>query len=90
MKGPKALRELQGYVYDAWQRMATIFDHLGESACADECRSGSRNMIGFQAVSAYTLRVCVPKRLRRLRNLLAYLGTVARGSFGTMIILFGG
>jgi glycogen debranching enzyme len=28
VKGPKALCELQGYVYDAWQRMAEVFDAL--------------------------------------------------------------
>jgi glycogen debranching enzyme len=31
VKGPKALCELQGYVYDAWVRMAEIFDELGEA-----------------------------------------------------------
>ena len=30
VKGPKALCELQGYVYDAWLRMAEIFDELGK------------------------------------------------------------
>ncbi|MBO0733951.1 MAG: amylo-alpha-1,6-glucosidase [Methylocapsa sp.] len=29
VKGPKALCELQGYVYDAWLRMAEIYDFLG-------------------------------------------------------------
>ena len=29
VKGPKALCELQGYVYDAWVRMAQIYDTLG-------------------------------------------------------------
>ena len=29
VKGPKALCELQGYVYDAWLRMAEIYDALG-------------------------------------------------------------
>ena len=29
VKGPKALCELQGYVYDAWMRMAELFDALG-------------------------------------------------------------
>ena len=29
VKGPKALCELQGYVYDAWNRMAEIYDALG-------------------------------------------------------------
>jgi glycogen debranching enzyme len=28
VKGPKALCELQGYVYDAWQRMAEVYDEL--------------------------------------------------------------
>jgi glycogen debranching enzyme len=30
VKQPKALCELQGYVFDAWLRSAEIFDHLGE------------------------------------------------------------
>ena len=30
VKGPKALCELQGYVYDAWLRMAEVFDALGK------------------------------------------------------------
>ena len=30
VEGPKALCELQGYVYDAWQRMAEVFDALGK------------------------------------------------------------
>ena len=30
VKGPKALCELQGYVYAAWQGMAEIFDALGQ------------------------------------------------------------
>ncbi len=34
VKGPKALCELQGYVYDAWQRMAEIFDELGDKDAA--------------------------------------------------------
>jgi glycogen debranching enzyme len=30
VKGPKALCELQGYVYDAWLRMAEVYDALGD------------------------------------------------------------
>ena len=30
VRGPKAICELQGYVYDAWQRMAELFDALGQ------------------------------------------------------------
>ncbi|HME24489.1 MAG TPA: glycogen debranching N-terminal domain-containing protein [Acetobacteraceae bacterium] len=29
VKGPKALCELQGYVYDAWLRMAEVYEELG-------------------------------------------------------------
>ena len=36
--GPKALCELQGYVFDAWTRMAEIFDALGQGDRADELR----------------------------------------------------
>jgi glycogen debranching enzyme len=31
VKQPKALCELQGYVFDAWMRMAEVFDALGET-----------------------------------------------------------
>ncbi len=39
VKGPKALCELQGYVYDAWQRMAEIFEALGEPDRSAELRA---------------------------------------------------
>jgi glycogen debranching enzyme len=39
VKGPKALCELQGYVYDAWQRMAEVFDALGQPKRAAEMRA---------------------------------------------------
>ena len=38
IKGPKALCELQGYAYDAWRRMADIYDHLGNAKRSDELR----------------------------------------------------
>jgi glycogen debranching enzyme len=38
VKGPKALCELQGYVYDAWIRMAEVFEALGEPARAAALR----------------------------------------------------
>ena len=38
VKGPKALCELQGYVYDAWVRMAEVFDALGKPDRALELR----------------------------------------------------
>jgi glycogen debranching enzyme len=42
VKGPKALCELQGYVYDAWQRMAEIFDELGQDDRAARLRKKAK------------------------------------------------
>jgi glycogen debranching enzyme len=39
VKGPKALCELQGYVYDAWLRMAEIYDELGRTDQAAALRT---------------------------------------------------
>ncbi len=39
VKGPKALCELQGYVYNAWVRMAEVFDALGKPERAQELRA---------------------------------------------------
>ena len=39
VKGPKALCELQGYVYDAWLRMSEVFDELGKPGRAGELRT---------------------------------------------------
>jgi glycogen debranching enzyme len=38
VRGPKALCELQGYVYDAWLRMAEIFDELDNKRRANALR----------------------------------------------------
>jgi glycogen debranching enzyme len=39
VKGPKALCELQGYVYNAWIGMAEVFDALGKSDRAQALRA---------------------------------------------------
>jgi glycogen debranching enzyme len=39
VRGPKALCELQGYVYDAWLRMAEVFEALGKKSRADQLRA---------------------------------------------------
>jgi glycogen debranching enzyme len=39
VRGPKALCELQGYVYAAWLRMAEIFDLLGDATRATQLRA---------------------------------------------------
>jgi glycogen debranching enzyme len=38
VRQPKALCELQGYVFDAWMRMSELFDAFGETARALELR----------------------------------------------------
>jgi glycogen debranching enzyme len=38
VRGPKALCELQGYVYDAWLRMAEIYDELANKRRANALR----------------------------------------------------
>ena len=39
VSGPKALCELQGYVYDAWLRMAQVYLELGNEARAEQLRA---------------------------------------------------
>jgi len=42
VKGPKALVELQGYVYDAWLRMAQVYDALGKTGRARTLRAKAK------------------------------------------------
>lgn len=42
--GPKALCEMQGYVYDAWLRMAAIYDMLGEKRRASRLRTKAADL----------------------------------------------
>jgi glycogen debranching enzyme len=44
VKGPKALCELQGYVFDAWLRMAEIYDELGKSERSGELRAKAKDL----------------------------------------------
>jgi glycogen debranching enzyme len=44
VKGPKALCELQGYVYDAWLRMAAVYDELGKPDRAQELRAKAQTL----------------------------------------------
>lgn len=51
VKGPKALCELQGYVYDAWLRMAQLFDVLEHHDRAEELRrKAERLFVKFNEV----------------------------------------
>ncbi len=60
VRGPKALCELQGYVYDAWRRMAQMFDALGDDARAaalrgkaPRCSSASTTLFWDEASGYY-------------------------------------
>jgi glycogen debranching enzyme len=44
VRGPKALCELQGYVYDAWLRMAEIYDVLDNKRRANRLRKKAANL----------------------------------------------
>lgn len=44
VEGPKALCELQGYVYDAWLRMAEIYDELGNKRRANNLRKKTSHL----------------------------------------------
>jgi glycogen debranching enzyme len=44
VKGPKALCELQGYVYAAWLGMAEVFDELGKNDRARELRAKAADL----------------------------------------------
>ena len=44
VKSPKALCELQGYVFDAWMRMAEVFDAIAEPDRAVELRQKARTL----------------------------------------------
>jgi glycogen debranching enzyme len=44
VRGPKALCELQGYVYDAWLRMAEIYEELGDDRKARTLRKKAKRL----------------------------------------------
>ena len=44
VKAPKALCEMQGYVYDAWLRMAKVYEALGKSDRAGELRTKAEKL----------------------------------------------
>ena len=44
VKGPKAVCELQGYVYDAWLRMAEVYEELGKPDRATELRAKAKQL----------------------------------------------
>jgi glycogen debranching enzyme len=50
VKAPKALCELQGYVFDAWMRMAEVFEALGENSSVTQLRSKAAKLqVSFES-----------------------------------------
>ena len=52
VRGPKALCELQGYVYDAWLRMAEIYSELGNKPRA-HALEGKASGLSKSSTSAF-------------------------------------
>ncbi|MBO0759170.1 MAG: amylo-alpha-1,6-glucosidase, partial [Bradyrhizobiaceae bacterium] len=46
VRGPKALCELQGYIYDAWLRVAEMYDERGNKRRADTLRKKAAALFG--------------------------------------------
>ena len=60
VKGPKALCELQGYVYDAWRRMAEMFEALGDRRAPSAATQGRRTVPAFNEAFWDEDRVTMP------------------------------
>ncbi len=76
---PKALCELQGYVYDAWRRMAEIHDALGNAARAATLRARAdtlfarfNEMFWDEAAGFYAL--CLDPAKRRVMSIASNPG----------------
>ena len=67
VRGPKALCELQGYVYDAWLRMAEIYDELDNKRRANTLRKKAAASVqeiqrGFLGRGIRLLRIRIGRR----------------------------
>ncbi|AWN39539.1 glycogen debranching N-terminal domain-containing protein [Methylobacterium durans] len=76
---PKALCELQGYVYDAWRRMAEIYDALDRPDQARALRDKARDLHRhFNAVfwdeSAQFYALCLDSKKRRVMSVCSNPG----------------
>src|SRR6185437_13036569 len=83
VKGPKALCELQGYAYDAWIRMAEIFDELGK---ADRARDLRTRRLVFTH-SAWMVR---KRRFSRSRQTLVIVSGLASSQSKEPVVWYGG
>jgi glycogen debranching enzyme len=61
VRGPKALCELQGYVYDAWLRMTEIYDQLDDKRRANRLRKKAAVLFKkFNEMFRDEIRVSMP------------------------------
>ena len=63
---PKALCELQGYVFDAWMRMAEVFDALGEGERAAGLRAKAAPVLAERGTYHYTLKAEIVRNGQKL------------------------
>lgn len=79
VRGPKALCELQGYVYDAWLRMAEIFDALDRPARAAALREKASVLYQhfndvFWDEASGTYAYCLDGEKRRVLTVASNIG----------------
>jgi glycogen debranching enzyme len=79
VEGPTALVELQGYVYDAWHRMAQVFDALGEPRRATALRGKAQALFerfndAFWDEKAGFYAFCLDGKKRRVMSIASNPG----------------
>ncbi len=76
---PKALCELQGYVFDAWRRMAAIYDALGRPQDASGLRAKAQALFerfnhAFWDDAAQAYALCLDPDKRRVMSCASNMG----------------
>ncbi len=76
---PKAVCELQGYVYDAWRRMAKIYDALGQPDRAAALRAKAQSLYdrfnaAFWDEGQQFYALCLDPRKRRVMSIASNAG----------------
>ena len=76
---PKAVCELQGYVYDAWRRMAKIYDALGKADRATALRAKAQSLydrfnVAFWDEGQQFYALCLDPQKRRVMSIASNAG----------------
>ena len=76
---PKAVCELQGYVYDAWRRMAKIYDAIGKADRAKALRAKAENLYdrfnsAFWDEDQQYYALCLDPQKRRVMSIASNAG----------------